>query len=80
MQDSDPVIVSLHEEVAETIMRREELVLSETDEVGLFSLPQATTLSIVLHDTGMAASSGQLAPRIYEQRTDDLRSTASFPE
>ena len=48
-QDSDPVIVSLHDEVAETIMRREELVLSETDKVGLFLIPQATTLSMVLH-------------------------------
>ena len=38
VQDGGPVVVSLHSEVAETIMRKEELVLSEADEVGLSSI------------------------------------------
>ena len=35
VQDGEPVLVGLHDEVAETIMRTEELELSEADKVGL---------------------------------------------
>ena len=36
MQDSGPALVGLHEDVAETIIRKEKLVISQSDKVGVF--------------------------------------------
>ena len=63
-KEGRPVLVELHDEVAETIIRKEELVLSKADEVRVCWVPDAW---------GMKLSMWLWAQDVLRQQEDDDR-------